>query len=216
MGIAERKEREREEVKDLILNAAREIFLEEGYENTSIRKIASRIEYSPGIIYLHFKDKNQLLLALHDKAFECKMEALFHSVQNIPDPMERLAATGRSYITYGVANPKDYELMFILSCTMEALAVKQEFWKDGAQAIGMLKDNIRACIDAGYFNPDIDIDAVSLMLWAQVHGLVTLYSKERLNVYEGLDQEKIMFDAFDVFIGLVRNCLSPTVNREPS
>ena len=60
MGIAERKEREREEVKDLILNAAREIFLSEGYENTSIRKIATKIEYSPGIIYHHFKDKNDL------------------------------------------------------------------------------------------------------------------------------------------------------------
>ena len=90
MGIAERKEREREGVKDLILNAAREIFLTEGYENTSIRKIASKIEYSPGVIYLHFKDKNDLLLALHDKAFECKMEALFHSTGHIADPLERL------------------------------------------------------------------------------------------------------------------------------
>jgi AcrR family transcriptional regulator len=207
MGIAERKEREREGVKDLILNAAREIFLEEGYENTSIRKIASRIEYSPGIIYLHFKDKNQLLLALHDKAFECKMEALFHSVQNIPDPMERLAATGRAYITYGIENPKDYELMFILSCTMEALAVKEEFWNDGAQAIGMLKSNIQECIDTGYFKPGIDVNAVSLMLWSQVHGIVTLHNKERLNVYAGLDQKQLMFEAFDVFIGLIKKCL---------
>ena len=122
--------------------------------------------------------------------------------------MERLAATGKAYISYGVENPKDYELMFILSCTMEALAVKQEFWKDGAMAIGMLKSNIKECVDAGYFRKDIDIDAVSLMLWSQVHGLVTLYSKERLNVYEGKDQMKLMFDAFDVFIGLVRNCLA--------
>lgn len=208
MGIAERKERDRDHVKDLILNAAREIFLEEGYENTSIRKIASKIEYSPGIIYLHFRDKNELLLALHDKAFECKMEALFHSVQDIADPWERLAATGKSYITYGIENPKDYELMFILSCTMEALAVKQEFWKDGSLAINMLKQNIRECVEAGYFNKEIDPDAVSLMLWAQVHGLVTLYTKERLNIYEGADQQKLMFDAMDVFMSLIKKCLA--------
>lgn len=208
MGIAERKERDRDHVKDLILNAAREIFLEEGYENTSIRKIASKIEYSPGIIYLHFRDKNELLLALHDKAFECKMEALFHSVQDIADPWERLAATGKSYITYGIENPKDYELMFILSCTMEALAVKQEFWKDGSLAINMLKQNIRECAEAGYFKKEIDPDAVSLMLWAQVHGLVTLYTKERLNIYEGADQQKLMFDAMDVFMSLIKKCLA--------
>jgi AcrR family transcriptional regulator len=132
MGIAERKEREREEVKDLILNAAREIFLKDGYESTSIRKIAKRIEYSPGIIYHHFKDKNDLLLALHDKAFECKINALFTSVQHIADPAERLRATGIGYIEYGLSNPQDYELMFILRCPMEALALKEEFWQDGA------------------------------------------------------------------------------------
>ena len=207
MGIAERKEREREGVKDLILNAAREIFLAEGYENTSMRKIASKIEYSPGIIYLHFRDKNELLLALHNKAFECKMKALFESVKDIPDPMQRLIATGKAYLEYGINNIQDYELMFVLSCTMEALAVKQEFWKDGATAIGMLKNNIQECVEAGYFRKDLHLDAASLMLWSQVHGLVTLYNKERLNIYPNTDQKQLMFDAYELFIGAIKNCL---------
>jgi len=207
MGIAERKEREREEVKDLILNAAREIFLAEGYENTSMRKIASKIEYSPGIIYLHFRDKNELLLALHNKAFECKMKALFESVKDIPDPMQRLIATGKAYLEYGINNIQDYELMFVLSCTMEALAVKQEFWKDGATAIGMLKTNIQECVNAGYFRKDLNLDAASLMLWSQVHGLVTLFNKERLNIYPDADQKNLMFDAYELFIDAIKNCL---------
>jgi AcrR family transcriptional regulator len=204
MGIAERKEREKEELKELILNAAREIFLSEGYENTSIRKIAAKIEYSPGIIYQHFRDKNDLLLALHDKAFEDKMEALFISVQNISDPLERLGATGRSYLRYGIEHPQDYELMFILSCTMEALAVKEEFWKDGAVAIGMLKENVKACIDAGYFRKDLDPDQTSLILWSQVHGLVSLFIKERLNIYSVDDKEDFMLKSFNVFFSLIR------------
>jgi AcrR family transcriptional regulator len=207
MGIAERKEREREGIKDLILNAAREIFLAEGYENTSMRKIASKIEYSPGIIYLHFRDKNELLLELHNKAFECKMKALFESVKDIPDPMQRLIATGKAYLEYGINNIQDYELMFVLSCTMEALAVKQEFWKDGATAIGVLKNNIQECVDAGYFRKDLNLDAASLMLWSQVHGLVTLFNKERLNIYPDADQKQLMFDAYALFIGAIKNCL---------
>jgi AcrR family transcriptional regulator len=208
MGIAERKEREREGVKDLILNAAREIFLAEGYENTSIRKIATKIEYSPGIIYHHFKDKNDLLLALHDKAFECKIDALFTSVQHITDPLERLQATGRSYIQYGIDNPQDYELMFVLSCTMDALAVKEEFWQDGAMAIGMLKENIKECMEAGYFRKDIQADEVSLLLWSQVHGLVTLYNKERLNIYPLVDRKDFMFRTYDVFLSLIQKSLA--------
>ena len=207
MGIAERKEREREEVKDLILNAAREIFLAEGYENTSIRKIASKIEYSPGIIYLHYKDKNELLLALHDKAFECKMKALFYSVQHIADPLERLKATGESYLRYGIDNRQDYELMFVLSCTMEALAVKEEFWKDGATAINMLKENVRACNDAGYFRRNIDLDEISLLLWSHVHGLVTLYNTDRLNIYDLEDKQAFMFRSMEVFFSLVEKGL---------
>ena len=208
MGINERKERERDAVKDLILSAAREIFLAEGYENTSIRKIATKIEYSPGIIYNHFKDKNDLLLALHDKAFECKIEALFLSVQNMPDPLERLKATGRGYIQYGIDNPQDYELMFILSCTMEALAVKEEFWQDGAMATNMLKQNIVECMDAGYFRKDINPDEISLILWSQVHGLVSLHNKERLNIYAMEDQKAFMFRSYDVFLSMIQKSLS--------
>ncbi|MFZ1677642.1 MAG: TetR/AcrR family transcriptional regulator [Saprospiraceae bacterium] len=208
MGIAERKEREREEVKDLILSAAREIFLSEGYENTSIRKIASKIEYSPGTIYLHYKDKNELLLALHDKAFECKMKYLFIDVQDISDPLERLKATGRSYLQFGIDNPQDYELMFVLNCTMDALAIKEEFWSDGAMAINMLKENIKACIDAGYFRKELNLDETSLLLWSQVHGITSLYNSDRLNIYTTEDKKDFMFRTLDVFFSIVTQGLS--------
>ena len=61
MGIKERKAREKEQLRRQILSAARELFVNEGYENVSMRKIANKIEYSPTTIYLHFKDKADLL-----------------------------------------------------------------------------------------------------------------------------------------------------------
>ena len=63
MGILERKERDREDMRRLILGAARQLFLEQGYEKTSIRNIADVIEYSPATIYLYYKDKNELFFA---------------------------------------------------------------------------------------------------------------------------------------------------------
>jgi hypothetical protein len=90
MGIAERKEREREEVKDLILNAAREIFLAEGYENTSMRKIASKIEYSPGIIY-STKDKNGSSWPSMTKPLSAKLRPLPFCAKTY---LIRRAATG--------------------------------------------------------------------------------------------------------------------------
>ena len=69
MGISDRKEREKEEMRRRILESAKKLFLELGYEKTSVRAIAEDIEYSPATIYLYFKDKNELLFALHQEAF---------------------------------------------------------------------------------------------------------------------------------------------------
>jgi AcrR family transcriptional regulator len=68
MGILERKEREKQEMRDLILNVATEMFIEEGYDKTSIRKIADKIEYSPATIYLYFKDKDEIFMPFTTKA----------------------------------------------------------------------------------------------------------------------------------------------------
>ena len=66
MGTNERKEKEREIRRELILNTAQEIISSEGIDNVSIRKIANKIEYSPAIIYYYFKDKDEIINCLDD------------------------------------------------------------------------------------------------------------------------------------------------------
>ena len=69
MGVKERQEREREAVARAILDAARELFVAEGYQNVSIRKIAEKIEYSPAAIYGYFPSKDDIFLALAEEGF---------------------------------------------------------------------------------------------------------------------------------------------------
>ena len=69
MGIKERQERDREAVRRAILDAARELFVAEGYQNVSIRKIAERIEYSPAAIYSYFPSKDDIFFALAEEGF---------------------------------------------------------------------------------------------------------------------------------------------------
>ena len=64
MGVRERRDREREEIRTRILDAARELFATEGYEAVTMRRIADRIEYSATAIYFHFRDKEALLQEL--------------------------------------------------------------------------------------------------------------------------------------------------------
>jgi len=75
-------------------------------------------------------------------------------------------------------------------------------------AINMLKENIKECMEAGYFRKDINPEEISLILWSQVHGLVSLHNKERLNIYVTEDQKAFMFRAYDVFLDMIQKSLS--------
>lgn len=213
MGISERKEREREEMRDLILNAARRLFLSKGFEKTSIRNIADAIEYSPATIYLYYRDKNELLLALHNDGFD-KMRAEFATAAEIIDPFEQLTVLGGKYIDWGVKNPELYDLCFIMEAPMESLACKDEVWEDGMTTFNFLKQVIQRNVEAGYFRADEDLDNLALTIWSYVHGLVSIYLKKRMGFFEDDRQYERMIASFALYIGLIREGLHPSASRD--
>ncbi len=206
MGITERKERERGEMRDLILQGAQKLFLENGYEKTSIRGIADAIEYSPATIYLYYKDKNELLLALHAVAFQ-KMMQEFSVVATIPDPFERLVALGQQYIKFAIENPELYDLMFIMQAPMEALACKDEIWDDGMKSFEFLEMILQDCISAGHFKSHRDIQTAALTIWSFMHGLITIYLKKRMDMFGDNREMERMQDSFKLFIELIKESL---------
>ena len=105
MGVSERKEREKLEMQKLILDAARELFMKDGYENVSIRKIAEKIEYSPGTIYLYYKNKSEIFFVLCFLAFDSFYEEQ-KKTDNITDPIQKLKESGRIYINFAIRNPE--------------------------------------------------------------------------------------------------------------
>ena len=111
MTVASRKQKEKEDKRTLILDAARKIFLEKGYTLTSIRNIAEEIEHSPGTIYLYFKDKDDIFHALHEEGFSRMLQKM-EPLQYVSDPFERLKALGRVYLEFAKNNKDFYDLMF--------------------------------------------------------------------------------------------------------
>src|SRR5690606_20281741 len=113
MRIKERKERHKENLKAQILEAAKKLFVKDGYEATSIRRIAAEIEFSPTTIYLYYKDKSDIAYALHQEGFLLLRER-FGALEFVENPFERLKAMGRAYIQFAVDHPDFYELMFVM------------------------------------------------------------------------------------------------------
>src|SRR5271169_1922921 len=107
MGVKERREREKSETRDKILDAARELFATEGYEGVSMRRVAEKIEYSPTAIYVHFTDKNELFHELCRQDY-ARLSEVFQSSGMSTDPVERLKQIGRTYIEFGLQHPNHY------------------------------------------------------------------------------------------------------------
>lgn len=173
MGIRERKLKYKESLKQTILEAAQKLFLKDGYEATSIRKIASEIEFSPTTIYLYFKDKAEIAYALHQEGFRI-LAAQFRVLDNIKDPFERLKAMGRTYMRFSMEYEDCYKLMFVQREPMEHIEDRvNKDWNEGKRAFEALLDVIRACQETGYFK-ELDATSVAMLAWSTLHGLCML------------------------------------------
>jgi AcrR family transcriptional regulator len=112
MGIVERKSRQKQALRERILEAARRIVMREGFAALSMRKIADAIEYSPATLYLHFASRDEIAQALCAEGYAQLLET-FVPLARIADPAERLRALGRAYVAFGVAHPQTYRLIFM-------------------------------------------------------------------------------------------------------
>ncbi len=182
MGTRERREREREELRTQILDAARELFAREGYEATTLRRIAERIEYSPTAIYLHFPDKLAVLRALCDRDFYALAVEL-RKMAAIADPLERLRAIALGYVEFGLTNPNHYQLMFMTPhpvAMKSAQASELEHGNPEEDAYAFLRATIGQAIAEGRLRPQYtDAEASSQIAWAAVHGVVSLFLAKR-------------------------------------
>lgn len=186
MGISDRKEREKQEMKKLIIDAAMRMFVEDGYEKTSIRNIADKIEYSPGTIYLYYKDKDELLYAVQKEAFSKMLEA-FQQHANSRSPWKRLEQIAYTYVNFGIEHPDLYDLMFIIRAPMNT-AEKKGDWENGDACFNYLGDTIRECMEKGllrYTDPRV----AALSIWSMGHGLVSLQVRCRFKVMELSDDQ---------------------------
>lgn len=203
MGVKERKERDKLEMREKILQSAHQLFLERGFEEISIRSIAEAIEYSPATIYLYFKDKNEIIHALHQDGFRLLNEHFQHLGQ-FADPFERLLQMGRAYIKFATSNPDIYDLLFMKSEPMEHVAsCLDEEWKEGDSAFDALLQTIMQCQHQGYFK-GFEPHSFAMMIWSSIHGLCSLHISDHLGHVKEVrtnkvSQDEVMVKTFETF-----------------
>lgn len=202
MGIVQRKEREKEEMRQLILDAALRLFREKGYDGVSIRNIAEAIEYSPATLYLYYKDKSEIFFALQYEAAAVKRDHLMPAAA-LENPWERLIEFGRRYVDFGMRHPDLYDLLFITRAPMEFIE-NQECWALGLATHAFFVETVQACVDQRYFK-STDTDTIAYTLWCHAHGMVSLFVRERMRMYPEEKRQELAQKSFAMMVKMAES-----------
>jgi len=199
MSIAERKLEEKQEMHKRILDGARKIFLEKGYEQASMRSIAQEIRYSPGSLYFYFKDKSEIFHELHKEGFRLLLNQL-KVLDKVGDPFERLKASGRVFIQFAQENKDYYNLMFIVDEPVKDSL--SEGFQIAEEAISYMQDMIKECQQKGKF-VDMDTEYFTFLIISVVHGICALFCKNRNSSFVGKTNEELMQNGYESFVALL-------------
>jgi AcrR family transcriptional regulator len=185
MGIRERQHRERQAVRRAILDAARDLFVHQGYGNVSIRKIADRIEYSPAAIYGYFTSKDDIFFALAEEGFRLFARTR-RAADDAMEPLEALRRRFWRYYQFSKAQPQYFALMFVdrevprISREWERFKVMHDMRAQHGGAI-------RRCIEAGVFPPATNVYAAFHILATAIHGAAVIRLGGRFCPPEAVD-----------------------------
>ena len=199
-------EEERQQLRTLIIDAARELFVSKGVEAVTMREIAKRIGYSATSIYLHFADKESVLRAICDADFLALAGAL-KEILNIEDPVKRMQALGYGYAQFALAYPNHYRLMFMTArepCDPNLSMVEQN--NPEQDAYFQLKYVVNQVFMQNRFIDDFkDPELIAQTIWAGIHGVCALEitmsedkwvnwrpASERLNMMQNLMMRGLM------------------------
>lgn len=178
MGIKERQDREKQAVRQSILDAARDLFAIEGYRNVSIRKIAERIEYSPAAIYSYFAGKDDIYLALAEDGFRL-LDAKVKSARRDGSPLDQVRAGWWAFYEFSKEQPAYFELLFV----DRSVPKITEAWEGFEILRAMLADateGLQRAVDAGELPSSVNPCAAMHVLWGALVGPSVLGLCQRL------------------------------------
>ena len=184
MGIRERQRRERDAIRRDILDAARRLFLSEGYANVSMRKIAEQIEYSPGAIYSYFPGKDDIFLAIGEEGLQqlrahCAVSGNGTSYEKVRDAFWRL-------YTFSKAQPEYFSLIFV-DRTVSRISRDWEQFASMRELRDEIEREIQHCIDEGLFPGAESPAQIFRILWTAMYGTAVFRLSHRLSANEDAD-----------------------------
>ncbi len=195
MKKSKRRNRNREQMRRRILDAAKLLFVKEGYDNVSMRRIGAAIEYSPAAIYRYFNNKREILSVLRNEGFRQFIAGQKERMRTYSDPVQRLREGGRGYIRFAMEEPDYYHLMF--STDTDEVDLEGEWAESSLASFKLFRQMVQECLDTGCFGA-VDLEPAVFAFWSGVHGLAELIHTGRFGILsEGPDSDKLIDSILD-------------------
>jgi AcrR family transcriptional regulator len=177
-----RRERQKAETRQAILDAARELFVADGVEATTMRAIAAKIGYTPTAIYHHFRDKDALLVELCMTDFSALGQAM-RKIGRIEDPVDRVRRMGMAYADFALDNPSHYRFMFMTPLKHPMVdAHGNQLVSPDQDAYLFLLGTVEEGIAKGCYRPELnDAPELAMMFWGGIHGVISLWFTHHLD-----------------------------------
>jgi AcrR family transcriptional regulator len=201
MGIKERQERDREAIRRSILDAARDLFVSEGFQNVSIRKIAERIEYSPGALYGYFPSKDDIFFALAEEGFRLLGDPAAHD-DVAATPLDRMRASFAQFYDFSCKHPEYFTLMFV-DRSVPRISREYERFAFAREKKRRVVQLIQACIDAGDLPSTLDPAVAFRTFSVGLIGVAVMRLSDRLQ--PGENAKDLATDVLNVTLAGLRS-----------
>ena len=204
MTTTERREREKKQKRNHIIDAAERLFFKKGYTNTSMDEIAEEAEFSKGALYLYFKDKQDLYLAINFRGLLILKDLFEQAYEQGANGLEKARKIGEAYFSFSRDFPNYYNAMHYYESTQINFNVNQtsaqQCEERGQQVLGIVARAIQTGIEDGTIRNDLDPMNTATVLWAHSTGMISIMSirGEHLKEQHNLNPEAIIHLSLDM------------------
>jgi TetR/AcrR family transcriptional regulator len=210
MGTAERREREKEERRNSILDAAEKVFFSKGVKDATMDEIAEAAELSKGTLYLYFGSKEDIHLGIDLRALKI-LGGMFEAVLATGrSGIDQVHAMGRAYLEFSRRYPDYFDTMLHFDAETAKLEdigpLGAECHRAGMGALELVAEAIRAGMRDGSVRNDLDPMKTAILLWAQTDGVIRIVGRkcEHLREFEAIDVDGLIEDFFAFIYGALR------------
>jgi len=198
MSREERQQRARATTRRAILDAALDLFVTDGYAQVSIRRIAARVEYSPGAIYSYFASKDEIFFALAEEGYRLLGAQLAHAASD--DPLDNIRGAARRLYEFSTEHPQYFALVF-LDRRVPRIGREYERFAFMSELRTRLRAQMQRCVETGIFPATVQVEVALNLIRAPILGIAALRLSQRLTPE---DADALALDAIETTIAGLR------------